>query len=72
MNLFRSEEHARVWVAQHPGLQDEPLPLERAQAWVTFIGKDRPKFEYTHPRATGELGPFLRSIGLTGEFWKPK
>ena len=42
------------------------LTLEQALAWMTFIGKDRPNVDYVHPRATGTLGPFLRSIGLWG------
>lgn len=72
MNLFRSEEHARTWERQHPGLEGQVLTLGQALAWITFVGKDRPRFEYTHPRATGTLGPFLASIGLAGDFWKPK
>ena len=72
MNLFRSEEHATAWETSHPGLQGQLLTLEQALAWVTFIGKDRPNFDYVQPRATGTLGPFLKSIGLTGDWWKPK
>ena len=72
MNLFRSEEHARKWVGQHTGLASEVLTLNQALAWVTFIGKDRPRLEYTHPRVLGTLGPFLSSIGVTGDFWKMK
>ncbi len=72
MNLFRSEEHARVWETGHSSAHGEVLTLAQALAWVTFIGKDRPNLGYTHPRATGTLGPFLKSIGLTGDFWRPK
>jgi hypothetical protein len=72
MNLFRSEEHAKAWETSHPDLQGQLLTLEQALAWVTFVGKDRPNFDYIHPRATGTLGPFLKSLGLTGDWWKPK
>jgi hypothetical protein len=72
MNLFRSEEHVRAWEAQHVGLQGEILTLERALALVTFIGKDRPQLTYTHPRATGALGPLMQSLGLTGAWWQAK
>ncbi|MFQ5693856.1 MAG: hypothetical protein ACE5IM_12530 [Nitrospinota bacterium] len=70
MNLFRSEEHAAAWQAEH-GLAGEILSLEQARAWIAFIGKDRLRADYVHPRATGALGPFQQSIGLTGEFWTP-
>ena len=68
MNLFRSEEHAAAWRAEH-GLAYEILDLEQARKWVEFIGHDRLSEEYVHPRATGRLGPFLKSMGLTSEFW---
>lgn len=70
MNLFRSEEHVREWRAEHPELESEVLSVEQTLDWVTFIGRERPRFDYVHPRATGELGPFLKSIGLTGYVWQ--
>jgi hypothetical protein len=72
MNLFRSEEHAESWERLNPTLQGQLLSLEQAFAWVTFIGRDRPSFDYIHPRVTGTLGPFLHSIGLGGDWWKPR
>lgn len=71
MNLFRSEEHVAAWLAEHPGLHREVLTFEQAHRWITFIGKGRLALEYVHPRGTGELGPFLRSMGLISEYWKP-
>lgn len=70
MNLFRSEEHASKWQVEHPELKPELLSMEQTLDWVTFIGRERPRFDYVHPRATGELGPFLKSIGLTGDVWQ--
>lgn len=68
MNLFRSEEHVAAWEAEH-GLKGETLSIEQTRDWVEFIGKERPNYDYEHPRNKGTLGPFLRSIGLRGEFW---
>jgi hypothetical protein len=71
MNLFRSEECIRRWEDEHRDLESETLRLDVALAWVTFIGRERPRYEYTHPRVTGQLLPFLRSIGLVSDWWKP-
>jgi hypothetical protein len=54
MNLFRSEEHARVWEAQHVGLQGEILPLERALA-LGHLYRQRPAPVDVHPSA-GDRG----------------
>lgn len=71
MNLFRSEEHITDWMAEHPGLTREVLTFEQAHAWMRFIGAHRLEEEYIHPRVQGTLGPFLKSLGLTGAFWQP-
>jgi hypothetical protein len=71
MNLFRSEEHVSAWIAEHPGLSREVLSFEQACAWMRFLGAERLREDYVHPRAKGTLGPFLMSLGLTGEFWRP-
>jgi hypothetical protein len=72
MQLFRSEAPARAWEAQHAGSRGEILTLEQALAVATFVGKDRPQFTYTHPRATGAWEPFVQSLGLTGAWWQPQ
>ncbi len=70
MNLFRSEGHVARWNAEH-GLKGVTLSIDQAREWISFIGKDRLHEDYVHPRVTGTLGPFMQSIGLTGDFWKP-
>lgn len=71
MNLFRSEEHVDRWLADHPGLSKEILSFDQCLEWMAFLGRDRLREDYVHPRNTGKLGPFLKSLGLTGEYWKP-
>jgi hypothetical protein len=71
MNFFRSEEHVDGWLAENSGLSREILTFDQACRWMAFLGKDRLREDYVHPRVTGELGPFLKSIGLTGDYWKP-
>ncbi len=71
MNLFRSEEHVDAWLAEHPGLHREVLGFEQAHSLIAFIGEGRLNEDYVHPRATGALGPFLQSLGLTSDYWKP-
>ncbi len=71
MNLFRSEEHISAWQTEH-GLAGETLAFDVARTWIKFIAKDRIREDYTHPRATGALGPFNQSLGLTNDFWKPR
>ncbi|HXH84901.1 MAG TPA: hypothetical protein VNN07_18480 [Candidatus Tectomicrobia bacterium] len=70
MNLFRSEEHAARWAGEH-GVEREILTLEQALEWIGFVGRGRLDRDYVHPRATGALGPFIRSLGLTSPFWAP-
>lgn len=71
MNFFRSEEHVEAWLAEYPALSKEILSFDLACEWINLIGKGRLREDYVHPRATGELGPLMKSLGIAGEFWKP-
>ena len=71
MNFFRSEDHVDAWITENEGLSREILSIEQACEWIAFFGRNRLSEGYVNPRSSPELGPLMKSLGLSGEFWKP-
>ena len=69
MLLFRSEEHVEDWCRSR-GLPKGGL-LSTDQLWSLASGWYRDRLEEAWRRCTvEEAEDLLRSIGLTGEFWR--
>jgi hypothetical protein len=69
MNLFRSEEHVRRWLAENGcdggATIRAPKLCELANAWWG----DRLAPDW-RPRTRGESQAILDRLGLTGPFWR--
>ena len=73
MNLFRSEEHARVWSGFDPASEDGIMPLE---GWVEVFSAEGRRHlldgDYLSrwlPQRYSERTEILTRLGKTGPFW---
>jgi hypothetical protein len=67
MNLFRSEEHVRRWLAGRPA--GATLPVGSLSALAHAWWRDRLAPDWT-PHTREQNQAILDGLGLTGEFWR--
>lgn len=67
MNLFRSEEHIRRWLAGRAGGAVISVGTLARAAYAWFGDRLAPDWR---PRTREESQAILDRLGLTGEFWR--